>query len=74
MRKTADAPRRLYISSDETVFVRFNARLYAAPTTSDIDPSEMVTCKALPSNGGRARIEVRTEDGVVEVWRSITAA
>jgi hypothetical protein len=68
MRKTADAPRRLYTNKGKT-FVRFNARLFAAPSKSLIAPSAEVTCLPVESDGGRARVLV-VAGNVKEVWKT----
>lgn len=67
MRKTANAPRRLYIdASSETMYVRFNARLYAAPASSTAQLTDQVVC--VPK--GQSRITVLTPAGRQETWKS----
>ena len=74
-RKSASQPRRLYVRKGNTI-VLFGSRFYAAPKKgSAIVATGLVTCVPLPSDGGRARIQVvqTGADGVAmspEVWRS----
>lgn len=69
-RKSASAPRRLYVHSG-TVHVLFQGKRFAAPADSVIadDLTNEVFCEKLPSNGGRARVAV-TCGGEVESWTS----
>lgn len=68
-RKSPTQPRRLYVRKGET-FVLFSGRYFAAPHNgSSITPDAPVVCAPLPSDGGRARIQVAQGEST-EVWRS----
>ena len=69
-RKSASAPRRLYVHAG-TVHVLFQGKRFAAPSDSLIaeDLTNEVFIEKLPSNGGRARVAV-TCHGEVETWVS----
>lgn len=75
--KNATSPRRVYTRKDATI-VLFAGRMYSAKSTATKVVSVLpVTCNKLPSDGGRARIEViqqvSDELTVREVWRTLKA-
>lgn len=73
--KNATSPRRVYTRKDVTI-VLFAGRMYSAKVaTTKVVSVLPVTCVKLPSDGGRARIEitqhVRDDLTVREVWRTL---
>ena len=75
--KSTNSPRRVYNRKDVTI-VLFAGRMYSAKVkASKVVPAIPVVCTKLPSDGGRARIEVTQklseELTVVEVWRTLKA-
>lgn len=68
-RKSLNQPRRLYTRKGATI-VLFDNRYFVAPSRSAVKPTDLVTCAKVPSDGGRARVQVAFGEGVSEVWRS----
>lgn len=74
--KTATSPRRVYARKDAAI-VLFAGRMYSAKSsTTKVTVESPVICTKLPSDGGRARIEVTQvaadgETKTVEVWRTL---
>lgn len=56
-RKTADAPRRLYVRNGFT-HVLFVGKLYGTKGETKLSLDRPVTIEQVPSNGGRARVKV----------------
>lgn len=75
MMKTASAPRRIYVRND-IVHVCFEGRTFGPPSECAIDIDLPVVLAKLPSDGGRARVQVSQKRKglapMVEVWRSVS--
>lgn len=73
--KSTDSPRRVYTRKGACI-VCFEGRYYGTSSDSAVRDNVTVTCEKLPSDGGRARIQVTQRrphaKTVVEVWRSFT--
>lgn len=74
MNKPSNSPRRLY-SRNGKAFVNFSGKFYGAPSDSALSLDYEVVCVKLPSDGGRARIEVTQRrphaKTLTEMWRSV---
>ena len=73
--KTSETPRRIYTRNGVT-HVLFEGRTFGAPAESVLSLEHPVTCEKLPSDGGRARVEVTQRRGgrpsLTETWRTVT--
>ena len=73
--KSLSAPRRLYTRNGVT-HICLSGKYFAPELGSEskLSLEHTVTCEAMPSDGGRARIEVtqarRGVKTVTEIWRS----
>jgi hypothetical protein len=69
--KSSDAPRRLYVIGGR-VHALLGGKLFAPTNSSKFTATSLVILTPLPSDGGRARVQVQTQWGsTVEVWRSV---
>ena len=73
--KTSTTPRRIYTRNAVT-HVLFEGRTFGAPADSELSLDYTVTCESMPSDGGRARVQVtqkrKGQKTLVEAWRTVT--
>lgn len=73
MMKSANAPRMIYTRKD-TPLILFEGRMYSPVGETSFNTA--VTVTKAKSDGGRARVEVRSalaghDKSTIEVWRSV---
>ena len=73
MKSSSDKGRRLYVRSSITHVV-FGGKIYGS-TGSKVDTKKTVTIEVMPSDGGRARVQVTQKvphkKTIVETWRTV---